>query len=1285
MLTRNGLLRVLEALAWAMFFAVAVFMLVLRYWALPNIERFRPGIVAAISKGAGLKVTVGSIEADWRGLRPQIELSDVRIHDREGREALVLPTVRSVVSWRSMLFLDLRMRSFTIESPRLAVRRDTKGDIYVAGARISGEKGDGSLTDWVLGQNEIVIRDAEIDWTDEMRGAPALALKSLNFRLHNDGDQHDIGVSARPPAHLGSGLEVRARLVGRSVTQPSAWNGRLFAELGYTDLAGWRQWVDYPSDVRHGQGALRVWVTLGDGRLTRATADVALTGVVAKLGHDLPVLEVRSVRGRVQGRETPNGYEFGARNLSLSTPRGPEMRSTSFLARVEGGSPRRAGAQVAEGWKPTSGAVTANQIELAPLAHLADFLPFPADLRRVLAELAPQGNLYDVKFDWAGELPDAATFKARARFNGLAMHAWRRLPGFAGLSGSVDATEKKGTLQLASQKSELDLPRVFPEPRIALDALSGQVDWERAKDDSVHVRLGNLAFSNEHAAGTAYGAYTFTGAGPGVIDLSAQLARADGKFTAKYLPLSTLMGEATRRWLAGSIQGGLSTDVRLRLKGDLRDFPFAGGEKGLFQVAAKITRARLDYATGWPAIDAIEGDLLFENEKMEIVARSGRILGAKIANVKATLPSLLEPDKVLRVTGVADGPTQEFIKYVAESPVRRNLEGIIDTMASKGQAHLALKLDLPLADLSRTRVNGDLRFTGNTLTIDGRLPPIERAAAVIGFTESGVEVREAGGQLFGGPLSVGGGTQKDGAMVITARGTFTPEGIRPVFDHPWRRFATGSAPYTATVASQAGRVQVVFESTLAGIGIALPPPLEKAATATMPLRVEIVPGESGTRERISVSLARTIQGEFLRAREGGEMRLQRAAVSLNAPAGEAVRLPERRGVLVYGTLPGLDLDRWRPVMAGDTGGGGAATFDLRIGTLDAFGKRLRTVAMKGGADAGGWSANVNSAELAGDIAYRGDGDGKLSARLAYFTIPDDVPGGKAAGGAATARDYPAVDLVAESFTFRGKKLGRVEIAAEHDGPNWRISRFSLVNADSAMSGKGVWQTTPVSRTTLAFNFDASDVGKFLERIGNPDHVKGATAKLWGTLAWNGDPVNIDYPSLGGEMTLRMEDGQFLEIEPGIGKLVSLMSLQMLPRRIALDFRDVFSKGFQFDKIAASLAVKGGIMSTRDFRMTGPAAEVEMSGDIDLARETQKLYVKVIPQLGDTASTVVGLLNPLAGVATLIAGRVLKNPLGHVFAFQYVVSGGWADPKVEKASGPQPVAPPAADAPVTKNN
>ena len=620
------------------------------------------------------------------------------------------------------------------------------------------------------------------------------------------------------------------------------------------------------------------------------------------------------------------------------------------------------------------------------------------------------------------------------------------------------------------------------------------------------------------------------------------------------------------------------------------------------------------------------------------------------------------------------------------------IRGVTDPMSATGAGRLGLKLEIPLGDAARTRVSGEYRFAGNALRMDARLPPIERASGSVAFTDASLTVRDTAGQLFGGPVTIAGGTQPDGALAVVARGSFTAEGIRPVFDHPWQRQASGLAPYTATLSAAAGGLQVVFESSLAGIALALPPPLEKPAAATLPLRVEFTPGESGARERISVSLARQIQAEFLRAREGEEMRLQRASVALNPSPGEPVRLPERRGLLVYGTLPSLDLDRWRPFLASavaaagaEAGGSGASAtaFELRLGALDAFGKRLGTVAMKGAADAGGWSANINAAELAGDLAYRAEGNGRLVARLAYFTLPEGTPGAKASASFSSTRDFPAVDLVADSFTLRGSRLGRVEIAADHDGPNWRIDRLAMVNPDSAMSAKGLWQVAGGSRTALSFTLESSDVGQFLERIGKPEHIRAGRGKLTGALAWNADPVTLDPASLGGELTLALEDGQFLEIEPGIGKLVSLMSLQMLPRRIALDFRDVFSKGFQFDRIGATFAVRQGVMSTRDFRMAGPAAEVEMSGDIDLAHETQKLYVKVVPQLGDTASTVVGIVNPLAGVATLIAGRLLKNPLGQVFAFQYVISGGWADPKVEKAGGPVPSpAAPASPAPAS---
>ncbi|OFW37408.1 MAG: TIGR02099 family protein [Acidobacteria bacterium RIFCSPLOWO2_12_FULL_67_14b] len=1249
-------LRALEVLAWAGFFAFAALFLAMRYWLLPNVERYREDIVAAISRSVGLKVTIGRIEADWEGLRPELVLSEVRVFDRDGREALVLPTVENVVSWRSLLYRDLRLHSLAIEGPRLQLRRDAQGAIWVAGMRVEEDKGDRGLADWILGQREIEVRNAEIDWNDEMRKAPPLALAALNFRLRNDGDEHSIGLSARPPSKLGSALELRAELIGRTVKELKAWNGRVFAELGYTDLAGWRAWVDYPVDVRKGQGAVRLWATLGEGKVRRATADVSLTGVVARFAKDLPVLDVPAVRGRLEGRETARGYEFGVRNLAVVSGRGPAMQSTSFRAHWER----------AESGKPQRGLINADLIELGPLAHLAEFMPFPADLRKLLAELAPQGNLLDLKFDWSGELPDAATFSAKTRFAGLAMKAWRAIPGFGGLSGNVEANEAKGTMRLASLKSELDLPKVFPEPRIALDALNGEIHWERQAGGGVAVRIASLAYANEDLAGTAQGSYRYTGEGPGRIDLSAQLARADGRHSARYLPLSSIMGAATREWLAASIQGGQSTDVRFRLQGDLRDFPYVDPAKGQFLVTAKISGGVLEYARGWPRIEAIEGELLFERDRMEIAGRAGGILGAKIANTRVGIPSLLSDRTMLLVSGQAEGPTAEFLKYIQESPVRAMIDGFSDGMTADGRGRLQLKLELPIDDLAKSKVAGEYRFANNTVTLEPRLPPVEHASGRIAFTESTLAVHETRGQLFGGPVTITGGSRPASGVDVVAEGSATVEGIRTLFDHPLLGRLSGGAPYRATVTVRDKRAQIAFESSLRGVASELPAPFAKSAAETLPLRVDIYPGEG--RDRISLALGRLVAAEFLRVLQGGEMRVQRAAVSINPAQGEALRLPERRAIALYGSLPALDLDRWLPLLAGD-GSAGAAGFDLRLGTLDFLGKRMKNVVLRGAADAEGWTANVTASELAGNFAYRGEGGGRLIARLSHFAVPDDYPEAKPAEG---IKELPAVDLVAESFTHRGKRYGRVEVVARHDGPSWRIDKLAVVNPEASLSASGAWRTAGGSRTSLNFTLESSDVGKFLERAGYPDRVQGGSARLEGGLAWNGDPLSIDLPSLSGELALTAEKGQFPQVETGLGRLFSLISLQL---------SDVFAKGFQFDTLSASFRVAQGVMDTKDLKIRGSAAEVALSGDFDLARETQSLHVKVVPSVRRTVTTLIGIVNPAVAVGVAVAQGVLKDPIGRILAYEYTVSGPWKDPKLEKIDQAPPPTPSGAMAPV----
>ena len=172
------LARAIDVVAWFAFFAFAALLLAVRYWVLPDIERYRDDIVARATQGLGLPVRIGGIEAGWLGLRPQITLTDVRIYDAQGREALVLPSVDNVVAWRSILHRDLRLHSLTIEGPRLQVRRDAARDLYVAGIKLARSAGPdaGGVADWILGQSEIVVRNAEIEWLDESRGAPPLAV-----------------------------------------------------------------------------------------------------------------------------------------------------------------------------------------------------------------------------------------------------------------------------------------------------------------------------------------------------------------------------------------------------------------------------------------------------------------------------------------------------------------------------------------------------------------------------------------------------------------------------------------------------------------------------------------------------------------------------------------------------------------------------------------------------------------------------------------------------------------------------------------------------------------------------------------------------------------------------------------------------------------------------------------------------------------------------------------------------------------------------------------------------
>ena len=321
--------------------------------------------------------------------------------------------------------------------------------------------------------------------------------------------------------------------------------------------------------------------------------------------------------------------------------------------------------------------------------------------------------------------------------------------------------------------------------------------------------------------------------------------------------------------------------------------------------------------------------------------------------------------------------------------------------------------------------------------------------------------------------------------------------------------------------------------------------------------------------------------------------------------------------------------------------------------------------------------------MTGDLFWREGERGRLQARLKNLALsevratPQPSPPAEAAD--AAPRELPGLDVVADSFSLRGKPLGKLELVAVNRGNLWQIDRFSIVSNDGGITGEGQWRMADGARsgseTQISFKLQSANVGKMLERLGYEDAVRRGNARLEGKIGWQGAPTSIDYPSLSGELTLAVASGQFNKLEPGVGRLLGVLSLQALPRRITLDFRDVFSDGFAFDSISGSMKVARGVIRTEDFRIRGPSAKVQMSGSTDLAAETQDLRVTVQPTLSESVALGAAIANPVVGVATLLAQKVFKDPIEKIFSYEYGVSGTWSDPQVAKlASAKAPGAP-----------
>ncbi|UXH78005.1 YhdP family protein [Roseateles amylovorans] len=816
----------------------------------------------------------------------------------------------------------------------------------------------------------------------------------------------------------------------------------------------------------------------------------------------------------------------------------------------------------------------------------------------------------------------------------------------------------------------------------------------------------------------------------GRLDLTGRIDEVRAPRVLRYLPAS--LGPDARRYIRDAIQDGTVQKIQVRLLGDLIDFPFdAPRSKGQFHISSQVRDLTLAYVPShpaenglpaftspWPAMEQLHAELVFDRAAMTIRNGRARLMGVELTDVQGHMADLYHHAPVLDISGDGRGALADALRYVRSSPVSELTSHVLDPTVANGPMTLKLGLRLPLAHIDGTTVKGQVMLTGNDLRLSPDAPMFTQTRARIDFDQKGLQIRSGQARVLGGDTTFDGGTQADGSLRFIANGTVTAEAMRnaPELGLGARaaQAMTGQTPVRFELGILKGQPEITLTSTMQGMGLDLPAPLRKTPEESWPLRVttRALPAPTGSqREELRIE-AGPVQALYQRD-VTGEPRVLRGALALQE------KLPElpTQGVVARATFQQLNADTWQtalPALMGSKdkdkekdkekdkdatreapadsdaaldgaieGGYAPSQLALKVQTLQASGRTLNRVVAGVTRDSAtaGWRVSVDAEQLSGFIEVRTarpHRPGRVFARLSRLSVPKTDADTVEQLLDQQPHSVPTLDIVVDDFELRGKRLGRLEIEAQQQAEvrDWKLNKLLLKNPDATLSAAGQWAPEAgrsTRRTELDWKLDVVDAGKLLERLGQGQVLRGGKGQLTGQLGWQGSPMSPDYPSMRGKLAVAMDSGQFLKAEPGVGRLLGVLSLQSIPRRLVLDFRDVFSEGFAFDNVGGDIQIAKGVARSDNLRMRGLQAAVLMEGSANLAAETQDLHVVVVPEINaGGAALAYAAVNPAIGLGTFLAQWLLRKPIVAASTEEFRVTGTWTDPKIEQVPrGSQP--------------
>jgi len=1274
--TRPGILasgiNLLWSLIAATLLAAAVLVTTIRL-LLPEITNQQDLMLSWVSEMVGRPVRVGAISAEWHGWAPRINIDDISVRDVNEQDELIrFDSARiDIAPLRSLLSGGLQPRRLHLDGVGMTVIRHEDGHFSVAGM----PPPKSPMLQWILEQENFSVGHADITLLDHMTELN-LALSNLSARVENSGSTRRIRGIVQLPAAFGRSLGFDLHADGDPTT--AAWSGSLAIKLkGLTsglllEQLGW-------SGAPHPEGTVDfiAWTDWSDARLESGQVELrAFAAGQDKRGE--PALATRGyLRRRAQGwqleladmkfAQAASGTEKSGLSLAWETGAGKLQRVTMRGARLP----------------------------LEPLRMLAANLDaVPEAVRSRLRTTVASGQLNRIEAGWRSDEQTAPGYSVTAEVAELTLTGPNH-PDLEGWSFSIALQPDTGSARFAEATGSLRAPERFVAP-LDVSGLDGEVAWRVQADGLIDLEVPRLRGA---VNGTQFDLEGSLRALPGPApsaDLVVNIASADAARIHELVPLTALPPRG-ERWMRQAFHSGVLHDGHILLRGVLRDLPFRQAE-GVLQAAFGFNDVTLEYSNRWPIAEGLSGELAVGGATITTRLQQGTVGDASISPSEIVLPDLFIRKRRLQVHGSAIGDGDAAVGIIMHSPLRNGGAARLQEVEIARPFEVFLDMDLPLYPGGPREILGRAHFADNLIRTRTQRIALEQVNGTMSFGKGswqgdglrasfdGMPVTFSARGGFGDPvydteLRLSG--DADAGQVVQELQRYAG----PV--HAWlaRYHAldslSGQLSWDAIMRLPRGDSgmpqKLSLNSNLRDFAVGLPHPIGKARGAVSPLHVEI-DLRSGLAEQTRVTLSDQIYAEIDAVRDSdGRTRASRIEVGLGVAQGELQGRPDFN---VYGYTPALPLTAWLQFLSreGDSSGNAGTElplgFDLKVSHVDAWGQPFEDLQATGSRDPEAWRFRVSSPRLSGqfDVPRKLDARPiKLDLERLQLTPRTASNPSDASGERIHPARIPALEVDAQSFAYGRVELGKAHLVTTKAADGLQLEALRFADAELSVETTGAWTISDnEERSRFDIKVNSGSLKGLLGRFGSDvAATEGGKTELDINARWPGAPQEFSFERLSGNIQLKVEQGRLPDIEPGSGRVVGLFSLQTLRRRLALDFEDLFSKGFAFDRINGLFMIDRGDAYTNNLSVVGPAARIDASGRTGLHKRDYDLRIAVFPAVSDTLPVAGALFGPVgagAGAVYYLGQKMFKSlpeQIDKLLRRDYSVTGPWNKPDIEK--------------------